>query len=74
MSRHHQVERGDGHLAAPTDRHERAGERDVVDIVSGGLRERTVLPPAGDPPVDEARVARAADVGAKPEALHDAGP
>ncbi len=53
---------------------QRAGERDVVDVVAGGLRERPVLAPAGHAAVDEPRVAREADVGAEPEPLHHAGP
>ena len=50
-----------------------AGERDVVDVVAGGLGERAGLAPAGHAAVDEARVAIEADVGAEAEALHDAG-
>ena len=53
---------------------ERAGERDVVDVVAGRLRERTLLAPARHAAVDEARIAREADVGAEAEPLHHAGP
>ena len=53
---------------------ERAGERDVVEIVTGGLRERTVLAPARHAPEHEPRIAREADVGTEAESLHHAGP
>ena len=39
------------------DRMQRAGQRDVVDVMAGGLRHRTVLAPAGHAAVDEAWVA-----------------
>ena len=41
-----QVQRRHRRLAAAADRLERAGERDVVDVVPGGLRQRAVLAPA----------------------------
>jgi hypothetical protein len=50
----------------------RADERDVVDVVPGGLRERPLLAPAGDAAVDEAGVARQAILRAKAEPLGDA--
>ena len=53
---------------------ERAGERDVVDVVARGLRHRAVLAPAGHAAVDELRVAGEAHVGAEAEPLGDAGP
>ena len=53
---------------------ERTGERDVVDVVAGGLRHRTVLAPAGHAAVDELRVAGEADVGTEAEALGHARP
>ena len=68
-----QVERRHRRPAAPTDRLERAGERDVVDVVAGGLGVRAVLAPAGHAPVDEPGVAGEAGVGAEAEPLHDAG-
>ncbi len=58
----------------PADRLERAGERDVVDVVPGRAGERSRLTEAGHAPVDEPRVAREADVGPEAEALHHAGP
>ncbi len=68
----HQVERRHRRLAAAPDRLEGARQRDVVDVVPGGVGHRAVLPPAGHAPVDEARVAGQADVGSEPEALHHA--
>ena len=52
---------------------ERAGDGDVVDVVAGGLRERTFLAPAGHAAVDEPRVLRERDIRAEAEPLHDAG-
>ena len=52
---------------------QRAGERDVVDVVSGRLRERPVLSPAGHAAVDEPRVSLQANLRTEPETLHDAG-
>ena len=42
--------------------------------MTGALRERTLLAPAGDAAVHELRVAREAGVGAKPQALGDPRP
>ena len=61
-------------LAGATQRLERAGERDVVDVVPGGVRHRPVLAPAGQAAVHEPRVAGGALVGADAEALGDARP
>ena len=61
-------------LAGAAQRLERARQRDVVDVVAGGLRVRPVLTPAGQPPVHELRVAGARDVGPDAEPLGDAGP
>jgi len=41
--------------------------------VAGAVSERAGLAPAGHPPVDEPRVARANHVGSDPQPLHDAG-
>ena len=65
---------GVGWPPAATEVRERAGERDVVDVVAGRVRERAVLAPAGHPPVDQPRVAGEALVGTEPEPLGDAGP
>ena len=48
---------------------QRAGDRDVVQVVAGGLRQRAVLAPAGHPAVDQPRVAGQAVVGAEAEPL-----
>ncbi len=42
---------------------------DVVEIVPGGLRQRPLLAPAGDPAVDEPRIAGEAILGAETEPL-----
>ena len=42
-----QVDRRRRLAARAAEVRERAGERDVVDVVAGGLRQRTVLAPAG---------------------------
>jgi hypothetical protein len=52
---------------------QRAGQRDVVDVVPGGLGERPVLAPAGHPAVDQPRVAGQADVRAEAQPLHHPG-
>ena len=41
--------------------------------MSGSLRERTVLSPAGDASVDEPRVSLQANLRTEPETLHDTG-
>ena len=69
-----EVERRHGRLAHAPDRRQRAGERDVVDVVAGHLRVGPLLTPAGHAAEDEPLVARQADIGAEPEAFHDAGP
>ena len=65
---------GVGWPAGPTEVRERAGERDVVDVVAGRVRERPVLAPAGHAAVHEPRVAGEARVGADAEPLGHAGP
>ena len=68
------VERRGRLVAGPTEVRERAGERDVVDVVARGVRHRAVLAPPGHPSVDEARVAGEAGVGTDAEPLGDARP
>ncbi len=51
------------------DRVQRTGQRDVVDVVAGGLRQRPALPVARHAPVDQLGVARGAFVGADAESL-----
>ena len=48
---------GIGRSPGPAERVQRAGDRDVVDVVPGGRRQRAVLAPAGHPRVDQPRVA-----------------
>ena len=67
-----QVERRRRRLSR-ADRVQRAGERDVVDVVAGGLGERPALAPAGDAPEHQLGIARQADLGPEAEALHHAG-
>ena len=79
-----EVERAAAEVADEVDRHlgwsagaadgvQGAGDGDVADVVTGSLRERTVLAPAGHPAVDEPRVAGEAVVRAQAEPLGDAG-
>ena len=60
-----QVERRHRRLAGAADRVQRAGQRDVVDVVAGARRQRAVLAPAGHAAVDEPRVAREQHVRAR---------
>ncbi len=64
-----QIERRDRCLTLPTDRVQRAGERNVVDVVAGAAGIGAVLAPAGHPPVDEPGIASEADIGADTEPL-----
>ena len=68
-----QVQRRGRRLAATAECMESSGEGDVVDVVSGRLRQRPILAPASDAAIDEARIAREAIVGAEAEPLGDAG-
>ena len=52
---------------------QRAGQRDVVDVVARGLGQGTVLAPTSNAAEDEARVAGEALVRTEAEPLHDAG-
>ena len=65
---------GTGRLAGPARPVQRAGDRDVADVVAGHRREWTVLAPAGHPPVHQRGVDRVAVGRAEPEPLGDAGP
>ena len=66
-----EVQRRNGCLAAATDRLERAGQRDVVDVVAGRVGVRAVLSPTGHPAVDELRIARQTLVRSEAESLGD---
>src|SRR5690606_2581555 len=46
----------------------------VIDIVPRGMRQRTVLPPAGHAAIDQPRVALHTNLGSQAEPLHDPGP
>ena len=52
---------------------QRAGERDVVDVVARRLRERARLPPARHAAIDEFRIAFEAHVGPEAKTFHHAG-
>ena len=49
-----------------------AAQRDIVEVMAGGLRERAVLPPTGQPSVDQLPVAREHGLRSEAEPLHDA--
>ena len=53
---------------------ERTRYGDVVDIVAGGMGERTGLPPACHAAVDELRIAAKGNIGSQSQPFHDAGP
>ena len=40
--------------------------RDIIDVVPGFLRKRPVLPPAGDPAIDQLRIGLEQFVGPRP--------
>ena len=56
------------------DRRQRAGLRQVVDVVARGRRQRPVLSPAGDAGEDQPRIDRGAVVGPDAESLAGARP
>ncbi|OIQ66162.1 hypothetical protein GALL_522720 [mine drainage metagenome] len=68
-----QVERWD-RLFGAAGRGPGAGDRDVVDVVAGGQRQRAFLAPAGHAAIDEPRVPRLHYFGAEPEPLHHPRP
>ena len=68
-----QVERRNGFVARMPHAVQRAGERDVVDVVARRLRERARLPPARHAAVDEFRIALEANVGPETQTFHHAG-
>jgi|GEM_PF-1773525 hypothetical protein len=49
---------------------ERAGQCDIVDVVAGGLRERSILPPTSHPAEHERRIAIEANIGSKTQPFH----
>ncbi len=60
-------------LAVPPEGVQRTDERNVVDVVSGGVRQRPLLTPAGDPAIDEARIACETVIRAEAEPLGHPG-
>src|SRR5579872_109020 len=48
------------------DRGECAGEGDVVDVVTGGLRKRAVLSPSGHAAINQPRISRLHRIGTEP--------
>ena len=52
---------------------QRADQSEIVEIVSGGLRQRTRLSPSGHAAVNETRVALERHVRPEPEPFHRAG-
>jgi hypothetical protein len=70
----HQVERRHRRLARPSDRAERAGDRDVVDVMARGRRQRTLLAPAGHSREDQPGVALRAYLRPEAEALGHSRP
>ena len=55
------------------DRGKRAGDGDVVDVMTGGIGQRAFLAPAGHAAIDEPWIAREHDFRAEAEPLHHAG-
>ena len=68
-----QVERWGGHLVGPADGMQQAGQRDVVDVVAGHLRQRAVLAPPCHPSVDHTGIDGRDIIGTETEAFGDAG-
>ena len=69
----HQVQRRHRLAAGRADGMQRAGQRDVVQVVPGRLRQRAALAEAGHAAVDQARIARMAVGRAQAQALGHAG-
>ena len=70
----HEVQRRHGGRIGPAQRPQRAADGDVVDVVPGPGRHRSVLAPPRHAPVDQPRVAAEAGVGPDAEPLGHAGP
>ena len=66
----HEVQRRARRFSRPADRAQRAAERQVVDVVPGGLGKRPLLTPACHPAIDQ-RVRQV--IGPEPKLFHDAG-
>ena len=53
---------------------QRAGQGQIIDIVTGGLRQWPGLTPTGHATVDQSRVPGQAELRSQAQPLHDAGP
>lgn len=69
-----QVERRRRRLAGSADRRQRAGQRDIVDVVSRRPGQRPGLAPAGDPAEYQRGIAFEDHLGPQAQPLHGAGP
>ena len=69
-----QVQRGDRRPVPVSDRGQRTGLRQVVDVMARGHRQRAVLTPTGDAGEDQPRVDRGAVLGSDAEPLAGARP
>ena len=68
----YQVERWYRFVTGQANRMERARERDVVEIMACGLRQRPILPPARHAAIDETPVSLQTNIRSDAGALHDA--
>src|SRR5665213_4434980 len=68
-----EVEWRNGLLPSISHRMQRARKRDVVDVVSSGIGERTGLSPTRHTAIDQLRIALQADVRAETKPFHNAG-
>ena len=68
------VDRWCGRLPRAAERLERTGDREVVDVVTGGIGQRPFLAPSGQFIRTRGVIAVAHHVGADSEPLGDAGP
>ena len=69
-----QIEGRYGLCARPTDRMQRTGQTDVVDVVACRLRHRSFLAPTGHAAVNELCVTRPTVVWTTAEKFGDTGP
>jgi hypothetical protein len=69
-----EIQRWNGRAAHRPDHVERAGQRDVIDVVAGGLRQWPFLTPPSGAAIDQRRPPRQALCRTDAEALHHARP
>ena len=67
-----QVQRHGRRRVGGTDRMQGAGQREIVEIVTGTLRKGAVLPPSRHPPIDQSGIGGETWLRTKPEPFHDA--